>query len=131
MLQIAYYIKESTIPNAGYGIFTAQDIKKGDIVWKFNKDTMKILTENDIESINNEEIKKMILKHTYKIKNYYYYDLTDGKFANHSDDPNLIETNDINSCSVASRDIKKDEELFSDYFSYDENASMKLSSSDR
>ena len=128
MLQISYYIKESTVPNAGYGIFTSQDIKKDDIVWKFNKDTMKIFTENDIKSINNQEIKKMILKYSWKKNNLYYFDLTDEKFKNHSDNPNIITYDDYT--SIASRDIKKDEELFDNYFSYDENANMKLNSSD-
>jgi SET domain-containing protein len=127
MLQIISYIKESTIPNAGYGVFTAQDIKKDDIVWKFNEKTVKILTESDIESINNGEIKKTILTYSYKIDNIYYYDLTDGKFINHSDNPNLIEVNSVLNeidikpeipfkYSIAARDIKKDEELFVKYF---------------
>jgi len=128
MLQISYYIKESTIPNAGYGIFTGQDIKKGDIVWKFNKDTMKIFTENDIKSLNNEEIKKMILKYCWKENNLYYFDLTDEKFKNHSDNPNIITYDDYT--SIAARDIKKDEELFDNYFEYDENTKIKLNSSD-
>jgi uncharacterized protein len=97
-------VKDSKIH--GNGLFAGRDFKKGEIVVKYN---LKLLTKEEFENLSEKE------KH--------YTDFQDGKywlfqvperFVNHSCDPNT-NPDQIKRCDVAIKDIKKGEEITTDY----------------
>lgn len=133
MLKIFTKIDVSTIQNAGLGVFTGQKIKKGEVVWEFNESTTLYFDNKEIEHMP-KKIKEMFLKHgELKQENRVYY-LDDSAFMNHSDDPNIFYSvsfcgdfeKDIKISMIASRDIEIGEELFYDYYCFDEEADFKL-----
>jgi SET domain-containing protein len=86
-------------------VFAARDFKKGEVVLKWNP---KILEKSEIEKIKDNQ--KYYL---YKVdKNKYYLMQPPEKFVNHSCEAN---TQAKNSCDVAVRNIRKGEEIVSNY----------------
>ncbi len=95
-------IKKSKIH--GKGVFVNRDFKKGEVVIKYN---LKKLTKEEFENLSEKE------KHfTCKEGKDYFLFLPPERYVNHSCNPN---TNSINKCDVAIRDIKKGEEITGDY----------------
>jgi hypothetical protein len=100
---------------SGIGLFAVESIPKGDLIWK--------MTSISVFQISPERYEKLsqIEKDFIQEKDYYWLDndgnylipIDDSRFVNHSNDPNIIET-DENFC-FASRDIKPGEELTIDY----------------
>lgn len=116
----------------GIGLFADEDIVHGQIIWKFNPLIDLVLSEKEIDSLD-ESCREQILNYSFKTSNGYYVLVgDDNRFMNFSDDPNVFDVPDIESCSIAKRDIKKGEELTSDYcfdFRKDErNLNVKVSS---
>jgi SET domain-containing protein len=115
-------------PIQGFGCFTEQPIKKGQIVWQFDPrfDIRIPLTELSTFS--------PALQEHFRI--YTYVEEVDGlevmvycadmsKHMNHSDAPNLFDTPD-NIYEVAIRDIEIGEELTCNYYVFDLHAAEKL-----
>ncbi|MFH0819503.1 MAG: SET domain-containing protein [bacterium] len=98
-----YDIKKSKINKKG--VFAAKDFKKGEIVLKW---TPKFLGKAEVEKLRNNQ------KHyIYKVgKDKYLLMQSPEKLVNHSCEAN---TQSKNYCDVAARDIKKGEEITSDY----------------
>jgi SET domain-containing protein len=95
-------IKKSKIH--GKGIFAQKNFKKGEIVLKWNP---KQLTKKEAENIKTNQ------KHyLYQEKNYYFLMQTPEKYVNRSCDAN---TKPKKLCDIAIRNIKKGEEITSDY----------------
>ena len=95
-------IKKSKIHEKG--IFANRNFEKGEIVIKYN---LKKLTKEEFENLSEKE------KHytSKKGKDYFLF-LPPERHVNHSCDPN---TNSINKCDVAIKDIKKGEEVTGNY----------------
>lgn len=89
--------------DTGVGVITNVPIKKGDIVWKHSPKT---------EFRIPLQIYHLLNKHAYIDGDDVVIDLDDSKFINHSCDPTIIDSRD--DC-IATRDIKKGEELTWDY----------------
>jgi SET domain-containing protein len=87
------------------GVFAGKDFKKGEVVLKWNP---KILGKIEIENFKDSQ------KHyLYKVKGDKYFLMqSPEKFVNHSCEAN---TRVENNCDVAIRDIKKGEEITTDY----------------
>lgn len=96
-------IKKSKINKNG--VFAKRDFKKGEIVLKWNP---KVLNESQIKDL--EENQKRYLRREGKDK--YFLMQPPERFVNHSCDANTQVEND---CDVATRNIKKGEEITSDY----------------
>ena len=96
-------VKKSKINEKG--VFAARDFRKGEVVLKWDP---KILEESEIENLKDSQ------KHyLYEVgKNKYFLMQPPEKFVNHSCEAN---TQVKNSCDIAIRDIKKGEEITSDY----------------
>ena len=96
-------IKKSKINKKG--VFAARDFKKDEIVLKWNP---KILRKSEVEKLRGNQ------KHyLYKVsKNKIFLMQSPEKFVNHSCEAN---TRVKNNCDVAVRNIKKGEEITSDY----------------
>ncbi len=111
MLVVKTYVDKSTIEGAGLGLFAGEDLKKGQIIWKFNpifdsrihKDMIKNLTEVE-EAYLKEQC--------YREGNAWIILGDNSHFMNHDSNPNII--HGIKE-EVAARDIKQGDELFCDY----------------
>ncbi len=116
-------------PIHGLGCFAEQDIKKGEVVWRFDP---RFDLEFEEASLGNlppvtEEYLRM----------YTYGQITNGKkmvvlcgdharHMNHSDHANVLEEGHDPGINIAGRDIKKGEELTCDYNSFDLNVGQKI-----
>ena len=117
-MEIKYEVKQSSIKGAGLGIFAMEDVTKGQLVWKFKK-------ENHVFYYNEHSLRQKLLNMKFGdaqqylslIYNYdkdiVVHELDDGKYTNHSFNPNIFGA--PNHDCYAVRDIKKGEELFENY----------------
>jgi SET domain-containing protein len=113
MLTIKTKLYKSSI--AGIGLFADQDILKGEVVWRMNNLSVLTITPNEYNNLSQIE------KDFIQEKDYFWVDehsnymipIDDSRFINHSCNPNIIDLDD-NTC-VASKDIKREEELTIDY----------------
>jgi SET domain-containing protein len=90
----------------GKGVFANRDFKKGEVVIKWNTDT--ILTKAEVEKLPERE-----KRYISPIGDRFLLQQPPVRYVNHSCNPNTKVVND--SSDVAIRDIKKGEEITSDY----------------
>jgi len=118
-MNIKYEIREN---NYGKGIYVLEDIKANTCIWRYK------LNNNAFEYSEDETIFYLNSLPTLK-KQQRFLDLTfgkgdklclitdDGKYVNHSDNPNCKTDLTTGNC-YAIKDIKKNEEILEDYRSY-------------
>jgi len=123
MLQVKTYVSHSTIPNAGNGLFAGEDIPKGTIIWQLNPRIDKIIQINDWIHINAIE-RAYLEKYAYRDGDCLILCSDDGKYINHSTEPNVddIISPEHGSISITNRDIKMGEEFLSDYSAFDDDS---------
>lgn len=120
MLLIKTIVKQSTIPGIGFGLFTDEDIPANKVIWKFNPLIDKVINVEDVK--NFEDIEKEYLRvYAYRENDKLILCADNDRFINHSIP--LKNVDDLifpllGSISVATRDIKKGEELFCDYSTF-------------
>ncbi|HVV14992.1 MAG TPA: SET domain-containing protein [Candidatus Paceibacterota bacterium] len=117
MLLVKTLIGPSAIE--GIGLFAAEDIPKGTLVWRFVPGFDLELTLGGFETLS-EAAKDQMKHYAYISKKTGNYILCsdDARFFNHAAEPNVIEVQDENEQeppNAAARDIKKGEELTFDY----------------
>jgi hypothetical protein len=97
-------IKDSKIE--GKGVFADRKFQKGEVVLKW--DTSRILGQDEVDELDEHEKRYLSPFHgKFLLQN------PPARYVNHSCDPN---TKVVDECSdVAIRDIKKGEEITSDY----------------
>jgi hypothetical protein len=122
------YLKES--PGKGIGLFAAEPIKKGTIIFKEDEFTIKYLpdeyhklTDEQKKYVGNkayflydymnESQKEFIKKYSYNYFGIYCLSMDNDRFTNHSDKPNTIEIDEYS--TIASKNIKKDDEITTNY----------------
>lgn len=129
MLMVKTYIGPSTIPGAGLGLFAAEFIPKGTTTWRFCPNFDLILEEDDLLRLS-EPARKQFLNYCYFDKNTKHFILCgdDERFINHSTEPNITQSkgDETEGIEIAGRDIEAGEELFCNYFDFDEDAERKL-----
>ena len=96
-------IKRSRIN--GIGVFANRDFKKGEIILIW--DTSVPLTKEQVEKLAKDE-----QKYVSHFGDQYILHQPPERYINHSCDSNSFV---VNSCDVAKRDIKKGEEVTTDY----------------
>lgn len=89
----------------GKGIYAARDIKKDEIVIKYN---LKPLTEEDYKNLTERE--KAFVHTHFGVKQLYS---EPERYVNHSSNPNMLQDLE-NKCDVAIRDIKQGEQIMTD-----------------
>lgn len=89
----------------GKGVFANRDFKKGEVIIKWAKG--HIISQEEFEQLPKEE-----KKYVSYFKGKYRINQPPERYVNHSCDPNTYVENNAD---VASRDIKKGEEITSDY----------------
>lgn len=125
MYLVKTYIEKSTIH--GMGVFAGEDIAKGTLVWDFVEGLDQSFTQAQYDAL--ADVAKKYLEYYGWWNNGLIYKCGDhGSYTNHSDTPNTGNWPNTHSMAeVALRDIKKGEEITSDYRSFDEISRENLS----
>jgi SET domain-containing protein len=114
MLSVRTYVDRSTIPEAGAGCFAAEFIEKGTQVYQYKENFDLIFDKdyyNDVVDEMDPVIRDFIYMYTFydSTRDSYILEVDNGRFANHSCNPN------INAEGIAIRDIQEGEEILYDY----------------
>jgi SET domain-containing protein len=111
MLLTDHYISKSEIH--GMGVFSAEFIKAGAVVWVYNCVLDIKIQEDKLVGLPEHVIARIKTHAEYFPAERHFILGTDGDYyMNHSDDPNLLDGGDK---MFASRDISIGEELTCDY----------------
>lgn len=118
-------VKESGID--GNGVFTLQDIKAGELVWKFDLSHDKTLSAEDFDALDaetKEALQRIAYMSKYTKRWVYPPDQDPARYTNHSKDNNLSvkydQTVSEEPIFIANRDIKVGEELTNNYHEFDD-----------
>jgi uncharacterized protein len=114
----------SPSPIHGSGLFAAEDIAKGTDMWTFQEgfDLERTTAEVDaLPAVAQEWFKRY--GYLDKTLNQWILSFDDARFINHSEEPNMRPDYKRHRCAVgiASRDIKKGEEITVDYREIEES----------
>jgi SET domain-containing protein len=111
MLLTDHYIAKSKIH--GMGVFSAESIKAGSIVWEYNSVLDIKIHEKSLLGLPKHVVDRIRTHSEYFPAEKYFILGTDGDYyMNHSDDPNLVDGGEK---MFAVRDIGVGEELTCDY----------------
>ena len=113
----------------GLGCFSLENVKKGQRIWVFDT---RIDTRFEVDGIISLPPAAIEF-----VKTYGYHEFVEGKrvvtlcgdnekYMNHSDDPNVITSQQEKEFEIAARDISIDEELTTNYRIFDLDADVKL-----
>ena len=107
----------------GIGLFADQDIKKGTAIWRFTPGFDLKFTDEQIKRLP-PRARKYIIKYSWKSDRSHLrcFSLDDGKYFNHSDNPNALSRYYDGEEEVVTkviRDIKKGEEITDNYRSFE------------
>ncbi len=116
-------VKTELRPSAihGVGLFAAERIAKGTVIWRFNPAIDLLLDEEAMASLSHPA-REQILKYSYldRVLRRRVLCGDDARFFNHEDRPNCLDFgDDRGGTTVALRDIAPGEELTSDYAAFD------------
>jgi len=105
-------------PIHGLGLFSCEFIPAGSPVAGWSRETDYSLTPEQWINLPRS-LQKFLWTFVWVTEDGVYRGTSDdGRFTNHSDNPNLTWNEEIN-CSVANRDIIAGEELTEDYSQFD------------
>jgi hypothetical protein len=119
MFTIDTYLDRSSLH--GIGVFAAQDIARGRVVWEYNPLLDLEFSREQWQRIQQQASPhsfKHIRRYSYKEDNRFYVCLDNAQFMNHSSDAPNVANVKSNNTMVAKTDIRKGEELLCDYFEY-------------
>jgi uncharacterized protein len=108
-------------PIHGIGLFAAEPIRKGTLIWRLDFAIDVQLTASQIETLA-PPARAQIRKYSYRDRVLGTYVLCgdDARFFNHAPDPNCLDLPDAKGgTTVAARDIAEGEELTCDYAAFD------------
>lgn len=112
MLLVSTYAAASTIE--GVGLFAAEPIAKGTLIWRFEPLFDRIISQSDFEAL--PEVARVFIDRygyvTPQIPGGWVVSLDNTRFINHSTTPNTDNTTPV---TYAARDIAKGEEITCDY----------------
>ncbi len=92
MIEIEHYVGKSNIEGAG--LFTAQDIQEGEVVYRFDYRFVMIISEAELRTMH-PAARNAALKYSYRgrgvdrMSGAVYYCADDSRFLNHSENPNI------------------------------------------
>lgn len=128
MLLVETYLDKS--PIHGIGLFAKEKILKDTKIYEVDDILTRIFIEDennkildfDGNEVRDEKVIEFLNHYTwkkrYKDSTIYYLSLDNDRFTNHSDNPNVYETNEE---TFALRDIEIGEEILTDYSKLEEN----------
>ena len=116
MLLVKTYLDRS--PIAGVGLFAAEPIPAGTLVWKLS-DVDIVIHQRDLDAQGLTALQRAFFEsHAYTNGNTYYLCIDDARFMNHSHDAN---THENGQSSIASRRIEAGEEITCHYGNFDDS----------
>lgn len=113
MMQVHTYVAASSIE--GVGVFTAEPIARGQMVWSFDPLFDRLIPVADYENAR-PLVKDFLDKYSYPSPDrpgFLVYETDNGRFMNHIDTPNLDFSD--SGGARALRDIQAGEELTCNY----------------
>lgn len=117
MLRVKAYLADSSVH--GIGLFAAEDITEGTVIWEFHPGADHVYTVGEFTSFMGSLDPagvSFLSSYIYKRNGLFYLLVDNTRFINHSEScPNLTLLDDHT--EVATRDIEKGEEFLEDYFS--------------
>jgi SET domain-containing protein len=116
MLRVDTRVKKSAIQ--GKGLFAAQDIPEGTVVWEYDAKVDLQLPMKFLKGLS-PEVLAFLDTYGSREGNIVSISLDDARFMNHSREPNL-KTGPGRESMYAARGIKKGEELLCDYREFDD-----------
>ena len=119
MLLIPNFVGPSAIE--GVGVFAAGPIAKGTVIWTLNERFDHVLSAADIAELGPEQrnfVERYGYPHTLKPE-MTVLELDNGRFMNHSDDPNTEFTDPAIGWAI--RDIAEGEEITANYAEFEPN----------
>lgn len=121
MLLVRTSLKQSAIH--GIGLFAAEPLKKGTVIWKLQPPLDQFLNDEDLARLS-EHAREMMFKYSYldPVLKKRVLCGDDARFMNHSDSPNCDDLMDEEGgVTVTARDVAVGEELTCDYAKIDLN----------
>jgi SET domain-containing protein len=117
MMLVRTYLSNSSIE--GIGVFAADPIRKGDLIWRLDPKFDVLFTEGDVAGwpLHMDEF---IQRYCYRHRDMpatWVLELDNGRFMNHSEVPNANFEEFYS--GYALRDIEIGEELTCNYFDFD------------
>jgi uncharacterized protein len=119
-------VRTQLAPSAihGVGLFAAEKIAVGTPIWRFELNFDLLFSDAQIQGLA-EPARQAFMTYTYYNEklSLWVYCLDNGRFLNHSDQPNTAEDyrlDPIHGVDFALRDIAQGEEITSDYRSFDQ-----------
>ena len=118
-MNVCYELRENCY---GKGIYVLEDIKANTCIWtyKLKNNVFEYSEEQTIlhlENLSTLEEKQRFLDLTFGKGDKLCLITDDGKYVNHSDNPNC-KTDLLTGNCYSIKDIKRDEEILEDYTSY-------------
>jgi len=117
MMLIRSFVAPSGIE--GVGVFAAENIKKGSVIWKLDTKFDRLVTPGQIKEFP-PHMQEFMARYAYPLHDKpdtLVLEADNGRFMNHSNNPN----SDFKEIVVgyAARDILKGEEILCDYSEFD------------
>ena len=117
MMLVRTYLSNSTIE--GVGIFAAEPVKAGDVIWRLEPKFDIFLTEPEIEDLPSH-MQDFIARYSYPHMTragILVLEADNGRFMNHSETPNTDFTGFEQGYAI--RDIAAGEEITCNYYEFD------------
>ena len=117
MLLIANYVGPSSIE--GVGVFAAEPIAKGTIIWTLDERFDQVLSPAEIAALGEQQrqfVERYGYSHTLR-PDLTVLELDNGRFMNHSDQPNTEFTDPHIGWAI--RDIAEGEEITCNYAEFE------------
>ncbi|KAI95883.1 SET domain-containing protein [Rhodomicrobium vannielii ATCC 17100] len=117
MMLVRTYLSNSAIE--GVGIYAAEPIKKGDVIWRLEPKFDVFFTEADIEELPSH-MQDFIQRYSYphmQKKGIWVLESDNGRFMNHSEAPNTDFTDAELGYAIC--DIAAGEEITCNYHEFD------------
>lgn len=117
MLLVRTYLALSQIE--GVGLFAAEPIAKGTLIWQFDPALDRIVALRDVEKMP-AAVREYVARYSFphlEMEGHVVVDFDNGRFMNHSSCPNTDFT--IFDKGFAKKDIAPGEELTCDYAEFD------------
>jgi len=122
MILVKTELKPSTVH--GLGLFAAEFIPKGTVIWEFREGVDHRIPKELVDALP-DPARSTVRHYSALWGGGYVVSADDARYFNHSDTPNLV-TLASPDVDIATRDIHPGEELFEDYYEFDEDAAEKL-----
>jgi SET domain-containing protein len=124
MLVVKTFLKYSSIH--GLGCFAGEDIKKGQLVWRFDSGIDLTFGPDELKNLPMpfQEFLKIYAYSPAREPKSFILCVDHARHMNHSEKPSLLET--IEGHNIAARDISCGEELTCNYHDFDSDAETKL-----